>query len=243
MSRVADIDRYLRANLAAQQTPGAVTGEPRVRPFVTISRQAGVGGHALGDVIVEAFSAQPDQSVFGGWRVYDRTLCEMVAADPRYEVWLDALVDEEYLSKANDFFHQMLRSAVDQKLVMNRVFLAVRSVAGIGKAVIIGRAGSHVTRDMPQGVSLRVVASEDHRIRRTMDVHTLSDREARARMSKRDADRARLLRAHFRADIDDPTGYDATFNAGLVSFEEIAECAAAMVQARANLPVCHGREA
>jgi cytidylate kinase len=200
---------------------------------VTISREAGIGGHFLAESIVDGFSHEHDQELFGGWGVFDRTICEMVAKDPRYRRSLDSLLEEEYRSKANDFFHQMVRSTVNQKLVMNRVFLAVRTVAGMGKAVIVGRAGSHVTRDMPQGVALRVVAPEDHRIRRIMETQGLDEREARAFLRKRDSDRARLLKAHFGADIDDPTGYDAVFNVERVTIAEIAHAAAAMVRSRA----------
>lgn len=233
MSRVEDIDRYLRAYFAAQRVSPAQPEAPAIHPFVTISREAGIGGHVLADTIVDVFSREHDQELFSGWRVFDRTICEMVAQDPRYRRSLDSLLEEEYRSKANDFFHQMVRSTVNQKLVMNRVFLAVRTVAGMGKAVIVGRAGSHVTRDMPQGVALRVVAPDDHRTRRIMETQGLDERDARALVRKRDSDRARLLKAHFGADIDDPTGYDAVFNVERMAIAEIAHAAAAMVRSRA----------
>lgn len=233
MSRVADIDRYLRAHFAAERPPDAKPGETLLRPFVTLSRQAGIGGHDLGDAIVAHFNAQPEADLFGGWRVYDREICEMVGADPRYRAWLDALADEVYHSRGNDFFHQMLRSTADQKAVMKRVFLAVRTVARMGKAVLIGRGGSHVTRDMPQAINIRVVASEEERVRRDMVNHGLSEREARRLIRGRDADRARLLKAHFGADIDDPIGYHAVFNAEAMSFDEIAAWTAVMVRSRA----------
>jgi cytidylate kinase len=233
MSRVEDIDRYLHAYFAAQQIPKAEPPEIVVHPFITLSRQAGIGGHALADTIVEVFSHDDDKELFGGWRVFDRTICEMVSKDARYRGSLDSLLDEEYRSKANDFFHQMVRSTVDQKLVMNRVFLAVRTVAGMGKSVIMGRGGSHVTRDMHQGIAIRVVAPDELRIRRIMETRGLDEREAKAFMKKRDGDRARLLKVHFGADIDDPTGYDATFNSELMSFDEIAVTVMAMIRTRA----------
>ena len=233
MSRVADIDRYLRAYFAAEQQPDAEGVADHPLPFITISRQSGIRGHALADTIVAVFDEQENRELFGGWRVYDRTLCEMVAEDPRYASSFDSLLEEEYRSTTNDFFHQMVRSTVDQKLVMNRVFLAVRSVAGMGKAVIVGRAGSHVTADMEQGISIRVVAPEAFRIERTMADHGLSKRDAKARVRRRDADRARLLRAHFDADIDDPAGYDAIFNESEMPAEEIARAVATMVAAKA----------
>lgn len=233
MSRVEDLDRYLHAYFAAQQMPKPPPPPDLVHPFITLSRQAGIGGHPLADTIVEVFSHHDDQDLFGGWRVFDRTICEMVAKDPRYRSSLDSLLEEEYRSKANDFFHQMVRSTVDQKLVMNRAFLAVRTVAGMGKTIIVGRGGSHVTRDLPQGIAIRVVAPEARRVRRIMETRGLDERDARAFMKKRDGDRARLLKVHFDADINDPTGYDATFNGELMSFDEIAHAVVAMVAMRA----------
>ncbi len=241
MSRVEDIDRYLRAHFAAEQRPASTPTDSRVHPFITISRQTGIGGHALADAMLKVFDGQQDVHVFGGWKVYDRSLCEIVAKDPRFSQSIDSLIEEEYRSKTNDFFHQMLRSTADQSMVMNRVFLVVRAVAGMGKAIIVGRGGSHVTADMPQGISLRIVAPEDVRIARAMEVHGLSEREALAGARKRDTDRARLLRARFGADIDDPTGYDVTWTVGNVTFEEISEATATLVRCRADRLVATDR--
>jgi cytidylate kinase len=213
MKRIDDIDRYLRAHFAAQRMPGPTPVEPRVYPFVTISRQTGTGGHALADTMLEVFSEQ---------------------ADVRFAGSLDSLIEEEYRSRTNDFFHQMLRSTAHQDMVMNRAFLVVRAIAGMGKSIIVGRGGSHVTKDMPQGVSLRIVAPEDVRIARAMEVHGLTEKEARAGASKRDSDRARLLRSFFGADIGDPTGYDVTWNADSASFSEISQATASLVRCRGN---------
>lgn len=234
MSRIEDIDRYLRAHFAAQRMPGPTSAETRVLPFVTISRQTGTGGHALAESMLEVFADQPDRELFAGWRIYDRTICEMVVEDRRFAGSLDSLIEEEYRSRTNDFFHQMLRSTAHQDLVMGRMFLVVRAIAGMGKTIIVGRGGSHVTRDILRGVSLRVVAPEDVRIARAMDAHGLTEKEARAGASKRDSDRARLLKSSFGADISDPTGYDVTWNAGSASFTEISLATVALVRSRNN---------
>jgi len=232
MSRVEDVDRYLRAYFAAQRMPERPTTDERVRPFVTISREAGTGAHALGDTMLDVFSRQPDTELFGGWQVFDRTVCDIVVQDGRFAKSLDSLIEEEYRSKTNDFFHQMMRSTVDQSMVMKRVFLVVRTVASMGKAIIVGRAGSHVTKDMPRGVSIRLVGDEELRVARAMDANAISMKEARARGRRRDSARARLLRQHFASDIDDLTGYDAVFNVGRATHEEIASSVACLVRTR-----------
>ncbi len=232
MKRIDDIDRYLRTQLASHREPETVGSEPMTRAFVTISRQAGTGGHAFGETMLEVFERQPDSALFGGWELYDRELCEIVARDPRFASSLDSLLEEEYRSKTDDFFTQILRSTVDQGMVINRVFLVVRTIARMGKAIIVGRCGAQVTRDIPGGLTLRMVAPEDFRIRRAMDSLGITEREARAGARRRDHDRVRLTRAQFGVDIDDPTGYDMVCNVARVSYEEIAEAVAAVLSKR-----------
>lgn len=239
MNRVGNIERYLRAKLASEQMPATLDDDAAPAPFVTISRQAGIGGHRLGEVILDTFNRQPDTDVFGGWQIYDKTVCEIVARDPAFSGSLDSLMAEEYRSPTTDFFHQMLRSTVDQKMVMNRAFLVVRTIAGMGNAIIVGRGGAQVTRDMPTGVSLRVVAPDAVRIQRAMDTMELPERDAAVYVKKRDADRARLIRAHFDVDIDDPAGYDLVANAGRMSFDVIAAITATLVRERAAAPAEH----
>jgi cytidylate kinase len=185
--------------------------------------------------MLEVFARQDDADTFDGWEIYDKNLCEIVAADARFAGSLDSLLEEEYRSKTDDFFHQVLRSTVDQRIVMDRVFLVVRSIARMGRAIIVGRGGSHVTKGMVQGLSLRLVASEDSRVTRMMEVLGTTEREARTITRKRDADRTRLMKAHFDVDIADPKGYDMTWNTGSVSFEEIAEAVAVLVRSRVHV--------
>ncbi len=203
-----------------------------ISPFVTISRQAGAGGHTLANVMLSVFGEQADTDLFEGWQVFDQNLCQHLATDPLYAGSLSSLLADEYHSPTQDFFHQVVRSTLDQDAVMARVFQLVRSVALIGKAIIVGRAGSQVTRDVEGGVRLRIVAPEQLRIERIMAARDLTPREASSEIRKLDGHRARLLKTHFRIDVDDPLGYDAVWNTGSATALEIAEATAAMLRRR-----------
>ena len=226
------IERFVHAHLAGRRED-ATEPHTRLRPFVTISRQAGAGGLMVAEAMIEVFARQEDAELFGEWQVFDQKLCELVAADEGLAGSLDELVAEEYRSRTDEFIRQLLRPAKDQDYVMGSVFRAVRTLAGVGKAIIVGRAGSQVTKGMRPGVSLRLVAPEPLRIARLMELESVGEREARDIARKRDAARARLLRRHFRVDIADPEGYDATWNTATVAFEEIAEAVATMLRRRA----------
>ena len=154
MSPVNPIERFLHGHAYGPKTADDL--HPRVRPFVTISRQTGAGGHSLANVLIDKFHEQPDKDLFGDWEMFDQKLVAMVADDPDLRVSVEALLGEEYRRATDDFFRQLLTSTTHQDIVMDRVFRLVRVLAEVGKAVIVGRGGSQVTRGLGPSVSVRL---------------------------------------------------------------------------------------
>ncbi len=231
MSPVNPIERFLHGH--AYGPRDSADPSSRVRPFVTISRQAGAGGHSLANVLMEHFHQQPEKDLFGDWEMFDQKLVAMVADDPDLRVSVEALLGEEYRRATDDFFRQLFTATTHQDIVMDRVFRLVRVLAEVGKAVIVGRAGSEVTRGLGPSVAVRLIAPEDVRVQRMMDLRGVNERKAMELIDKSDNGRARLLKRHFRVDIDDPLRYDAMWNTGTASFDSIAEAIITMLRERA----------
>jgi len=234
MSRLETMERYLSAHAADKDESGD-RSELLSRPFLTISRQAGGGGHQLAEVLMDVFAQQADTELFGGWQVFDRKLCEIVADNPTYSKSMDSLVAEKYRSKTEEFFHQVMRPTIDQDMLMHQVFRVVAAVASIGKSIIIGRGASEVTRDMGPKLSMRLIAPEEVRIPRVMDYYGLDERAAREEARRLDTSRARLLKTHFQVDIEDPMRYDVVWNTGEVSLETIAESVMAALRSEVGV--------
>ena len=233
MSSVNPIERFLHGH-AYDAKSSAGSAASKIRPFVTISRQAGAGGHTLARTLLEAFEAEDDRELFDGWEMFDQKLVAMVADDPDLRVSVEGLLGEEYHRSSEDFFRQILVSSTHQDIVADRVFRLVRVLAEVGKAIIVGRAGSEVTRGLGPSVSIRLIAPESQRIKRMMELRSLDEKKARESMDKHDGGRARLLKRHFRVDIDDPLRYDAIWNTGSASFEAIAAATVALLKQRAT---------
>ena len=159
----------------------------------------------------------------------------MVADDPDLRVSVETLLGEQYHKAADDFFRQLFSATTHQDIVMNRMFRLVRTIAEVGRAVIVGRAGSEVTRGLGPSVSVRLVAPEENRVKRTMELHNHSEKKATEAIDKHDSGRARLLKRHFRADIDDPLLYDAVWNTAKAPFEDIAESIVILLRDRAAI--------
>ena len=90
MSPVNPIERFLHGH--AYGPKGSGDPSSMVRPFVTISRQAGAGGHSLANVLIDRFHEQPDKELFGDWEMFDQKLVAMVADDPGLRVSVEALL-------------------------------------------------------------------------------------------------------------------------------------------------------
>jgi cytidylate kinase len=230
MSPANPIEKFLHGHM--YDVAGG-SKQPRLRPFVTISRQAGAGGHTLANLLVKKLDEHPDRELFGEWEVFDQKLVAMVADDPDLRVSVESLLGEEYRKATEDFFRQLIAATTHQDIVMDRMFRLVRAIAEVGRSVIVGRAGSEVTRGLGPAVSVRLVAPEEHRIKRMMQLYGLTEKEAISSVDRHDSGRARLLRRHFRVNIDNPLLYDAIWNTGRVPLEDVADSIIALLHTRA----------
>lgn len=209
--------------------------EPGERAFVTISRQAGAGGRTMADALLAEF-ARRGTPALAGWQWADREVCESLAADPRLNVSLRALLDERYRGRLEDYLAQVIGGAAPQVKVHHALFATMRSLAAVGKVVLVGRAGVCATRQMPGGVHVRLVAGRDSRIKRVAARFGFDEAKARRWVDEQDLARAALAKDYFAADLNDPLLFDATFNTDVVSPAAAAGMVADLVLARVKTP-------
>ena len=102
-------------------------------PFVTISRQAGAGGHLLSYVILTEFLKHKEASLFEGWHVFDKDLCEVVAKDPKLQGTMEILVAEKYRSEFRDFVESLFTGQSKQYMLYKTTFKVVRMLEAADK--------------------------------------------------------------------------------------------------------------
>jgi hypothetical protein len=201
-------------------------------PFVTISRQAGAGGHLLAHVLQTDFLNEKDRGLFRGWHVFDRELCEIVAQDPELKTSMEALLAENYRSEFQDFLDSLFLGRSEQYALYKKTFHIVRILALLGKVIIVGRGSAMVTRDIPGAINVRLVAPEASRVRWMMKKLKLDRPAALKTVRKQDADRRRMVKTFFQKDIDDPLLYDAVWNSETVNPHEMAHAIIGMLNHR-----------
>ena len=147
----------IRADLYHQQSARDDHKSSTANPFVTISRQAGAGGHSLGAALTAALNERDP----GGrpWALWDREVVEKVAAEHKIPERLVRLLEGPGRPWFEQFFSKM-----DDGQVYRRVVATIRSLARAGRSVIIGRGGMFSTGDLPGGVHVRLVAPLEFRI-------------------------------------------------------------------------------
>lgn len=226
MNHLKIIQQFIREKRSLNELP--VNGFP----FITISRQAGAGGHLLSYVLLTEFLKYEQQPLYEGWHVFDRQLCEVVAQDPQIQESIETLARERLKPEFWDFVESLFTGTSSQYALHKTTFKIMRMLAVLGKVVLVGRAGSLVTADLPQGIHIRLVAAEPQRILWMMKRFKMTREEAKAAIDKQDGDRKKLIRLFFHRDIDDPLLYDVVWNTGKVSMENICRSALSLLEAR-----------
>jgi hypothetical protein len=226
MNHLKLLHDYLREKRQLEDIPA--TGFP----FITVSRQAGAGGHLLAHVILTDFLKYKDDDFFAGWHVFDRELCEVVAEDPEVQSSMEDLLTERRRSEAYEFIEGLLTGLPRQYLQHKKTFRIIRVLALLGKVIIVGRAGAMVTSDLPFGIHLRLVASEAARTGWMMRKLKATKDRAHAAIRDQDSDRRRLVKTFFGRDIDDPLAYDAVFNSEKMDPHEMSYATIEMLKLR-----------
>ena len=202
-------------------------------PFITISRQSAAGGHTLARCVLQEMDKHPDEELFRGWEMFDEKLCAVVAQSDVDSVSYESLVSEDYQSGLHQTIYDMLVGHSEQFSTYKRIFEVVKTLASIGKVIIIGRAGVFVTAQMPAGIHLRLVAEEAKRVRWARERLEVAEAKAVELVRKQDRDRERLVKDFFDKDINEATHYDAIFNTGRMEHRDLAKMILHMIRAKA----------
>ncbi len=209
-----------------------------LNPFVTISREAGAGGHTLALAILKELKKEESNPLFRGWNLCNQEICRKMAEDPELSVSVESLLKNEYRSALEDMLKELIAGESPQDRVIRKMFKQIRVMAGFGKVVLVGRGGACLTRDFPLGIHLRLVAPEAVRVKRMQELLQVSEKQARETMHEQDKGRAKLIGTWFNKDIRDPLLYDAVWNTGKVPVEDIAKATVQLIRQRA----CHCRQ-
>ena len=181
--------------------------------IITISRQVG----AFGDEVAESVARLLN------YKFITRTEIEQRIVEMGFPESKMPKFDER---KAG-FFASLTK---DRDEYFNYMQLAVLEAAEQKNVVIIGRGANTLLQNVPNNISIRLIADEKTRIKRLMEKKSWDEKKAVQRIRESDANREGFLSSFYNSDIHDISAYHAVFNTALISRENAAKMIADLVE-------------
>ena len=218
---------------AGEAAPGPHAGEGLpVWPFVTISRQAGSGGIKFGRLLADRLNRR-HTPLEHPWHSLDRELVQRIAADHHLSTDLIDSLEKSSHSWIEEFIGGF--SHTDQSpsdlAVFRRVMQTMRALARAGHVILVGLAGVLMTRDMPGGLHVRIIAPFEWRVKNLAKNDGLAEADARDRVKLLDKDRNVFVAKYWPRLTDHNEAFHITLNASLLSEEQMADCVVPLVGA------------
>lgn len=206
----------LQARLRAPrvETPPGVHTE--IRPFITLSRETGAGATTLGRELIPLLNHQ-----FGGpetsWVFLDRDLLTHALTRHQLPERLAEYLPEDRISEIRAAIGELVGLHPSLWQLEQKVTEAILQLAHVGYVIFAGRASHLITRGVPGGLHVRLVASRETRVLRTANMLKCSHELGETHIEKNDAARRRFVQTHFGKEIEDPHLYDLVLNTDLLS--------------------------
>lgn len=187
------------------------SGRPPPMPTVTLSRQTGTGGLAIAECLASFLQAERP-STPAPWTVFDRSLVERILTDHNLPASFAQYMPEDRVSYLQDTVEELLGLHPSRTDLLIRTTQTILGLAEMGGSIVVGRAAHVILADSATTLHVRLVGSKERRIARVAAARNLDAAAATRYVEDEDAARARYLRTHFGAEVDDPLSYDLILN-------------------------------
>lgn len=202
----------------AGQPPAQAIADP---PFLTISREVCSGattlGHALLPILDKEFGREGQS-----WMFLDKNLLIYALTSHQLPERLAEFLPEDRISEIKAVIGELVGLHPPLWELEHQVEETIRQLARAGRVILTGRGAPHISRKMPGGFHVRLVAGRETRIARMMSMRGCSHQVAADHVDDADRARRRFVRTNFGADIDDPHIYDLVINTDRLPPEAVA---------------------
>ncbi len=221
----AQSEAWRRRNLKEKEKSEASAVQ---RPFITISRQFGCGAFPLAEKIADKLNEGGEKDY--PWAVYDRDLVDRIAEDHRLSRELVESLGKKNRTELEESVLGLLSGFTPELKVYRSMVATIRALAMFGHAVIVGRGGAIVTRNLPGGLNVRLIAPFEWRVDRARGIFRMEKSEAAEYVRKMDFERESFLRKYFNADPDNPYNYQLILNNAAMEEEAMVKAVAGAVE-------------
>lgn len=211
---------YLNKRLKEENSTGKVNPS-MTGPVITISREVGCNGLRLAHLIAKRLNAHKPAT---DWKVLSKEVFYQSAK----ELNLEPDRVSRILKQTNKFtFDEILQAFNDKQFkserrIVKTVSEVVRSFAVDGFAVIVGRAGHIIAKDIKNALHIRLVAPLEYRINTIMENKQLNREEAIVFIQKVENERYAFRKAISETRLNEEM-FDLTLNRSSFSGDELVD--------------------
>jgi len=213
---------YLDQGIAIFKTglksPGGASRAPYsspTRPFLTISREACAGATTLGRHLLPLLDAQLGEEG-RSWMFLDKDLISHALTTHHLPEHLASFMPEDRRPEIKGLIGEILGLHPPLWELERLVNDTILHIAKLGRVIFAGRAAHLITRDLPDGFHLRLVAPLELRIKRLQARQQCDHATAQKILEETDLARRRYVQSNFETDINDPHTYDLIINTGCI---------------------------
>lgn len=185
---------------------------------ITISRQYGSGGHAVGEMIAKKL----------GIAFYDSELIDITAAESGFT---KEFVKEHEQKLPNSLLYELYKqnfAYVNEAIPPNDLlFMAqtrvIRDIAAKQSCVIVGRAADYILKGHNNCFNVFVHADKKFRKKRVIENYNILPKDAEKMMSKKDKERTNYCKYYTSREWADLNIYDMTVDTSYFGIEKTAD--------------------
>lgn len=205
----------------------------RSRPFVTISREYGCMAYRLGERLADKLNGQHPDMHFA---VYDREALEVLVEDEAVRHDVINSLSERTRGVIEDWVRQLIPDTRPESRVYRHLAETLCSIATTGEAIIIGRGGAAITRQLSGGVHVRLVAPMEWRVENLRRYQERAGEASREFVKQADREREQFVRKYVGVDPTDPTLYHLVLNNQLLDVDDQVAAIAALIRQKVAVP-------
>ena len=186
--------------------------KPAHWPIITIEREFGAQGEALGRILAER----------AGFTFWDGELVHAIAEESGANETVLRSLDEHRRSAIEESIQGALFGGQHMASeYLRRLMKLIHAIAAHGGSVVVGRGAQYILTP-ENGLRVRVVCSLEERIRGYAQRQGIEVSRASAHVKRSDAERSRFVRQSFSRDAAVAADYDLVVNTGTCTLEQAA---------------------
>lgn len=201
------------------------------RKIITISRQAGSGGHEIAELLAEKLNIPLHDR-----NVVEEAVKELGLEDVENVDEVDEKLVVDYFEKFAKGYHaifgkgklyHMMPQTEEAPTISEKMYQTeskiIKKLAEAGPCVIVGRCGDYVLKDRDDVLSVFITAEEEERVQRMMERRELSHERAVNAVEFADRDRAKYYNAYTDRKWGVPESYDMVISSTKLGIDGAVE--------------------